>query len=104
MTGEEIKSTYPEYTVYVHYFPNFPNEDISVLPWNHYADKGKTYKECSDALAKSTGFTERQDKDLYNLAVKIEKDKKSKVDISEFAERLRNISFDIDSLLKDCEE
>lgn len=101
MTGEEIKSTYPEYTVYVHYFPN---GDISVLPWNYYADRGKTYKECSDALAKSTGFTERQDKDLYNLAVKIEKDKKSKVDISEFAERLRQISFDIDSLLKDYEE
>lgn len=28
----------------------------------------------------------------------------TKVDISEFAERLRNISFDIDSLLEDCEE
>lgn len=74
MTEEEIKSTYPEYTVYVYYSNN---GDISVLPWNHYADRGKTYKECSDALAKSTGFTERQDKDLYNLAVKIDKDKKS---------------------------
>ena len=101
MTKEEIKSTYPEYTVYVHYNND---GDISVQPWNFYADRGKTYKECSDALAKSTGFTERQDKDLYNLAVKIEKDKKSKEDISEFAERLRNISFDIDALLKDCEE
>lgn len=66
--------------------------------------KGKTYKECSEALAKATGFTERQDKDLYNLAVKIEKDKKSKVDISEFVERLQDISLDIDSLLADCEE
>lgn len=101
MTEEEIKSTYPEYTVYVHYTNN---GDISVVPWNHYADRGKTYKECSDALAKSTGFTERQDKDLYNLAVKIEKDKKSKVDISEFVERLQDISLDIDSLLADCEE
>lgn len=101
MTEEEIKSTYPEYTVYVYYSPN---GDISVLPWNHYAERGKTYKECSDALAKSTGFTERQDKDLYNLAVKIEKDKKSKVDISEFVERLQDISLDIDSLLADCEE
>ena len=54
MTEEEIKSTYPEYTVYVYYSNN---GDISVLPWNHYADKGKTYKECSDALAKSTAFT-----------------------------------------------
>ena len=100
MTEEEIKSTYPEYTVYVYYSNN---GDISVLPWNHYADKGKTYKECSDALAKSTAFTERQDKDLYNLAMKNERNK-SKVDISEFAERLRNISFDIDSLLEECEE
>lgn len=101
MTEEEIKSTYPEYTVYVHYSNN---GDISILSWNYYADKGKTYKECSDALAKSTGFTERQDKDLYNLAVKIEKDKKSKIDISEFVERLQDIYLDIDSLLADCEE
>lgn len=99
MTIEEIKSTYPEYTVYVHYFNG---GDISVQPWNYYADRGKTYKECSDALAKSTDYTERQDKDLYNLALKNEKNE-SKVDISEFAERLRNISFDIDSLLEDCE-
>ena len=99
MTYEEIKSTYPEYTVYVYYYPN---GDLSVLPWNHYADMGKTYKECSDALAKSTGFTERQDKDLYNLAMKNKKNKQ-KVDISEFVERLRNISFDIDSLLEDFE-
>ena len=100
MTKEGIKSTYPEYTVYVHYFNG---GDISVQPWNFYADRGRTYKECSDALAKSTGYTERQDKDLYNLAVKCEKIK-STVDISEFAKRLRNISFDIDTLLEDCEE
>lgn len=99
MTDKEIKSAYPEYTVYVYYNPN---GDISVQPWNFYADKGKTYKECSDALAKSTGYTERQDKDLYNLAMKNEKNK-SKADISEFVERLRNISFDIDGLLEDCE-
>lgn len=98
--GEEMKSTYPEYTVYVHYYPN---GDISVQPWNYYADRGKTYKECSEALAKKfTGFTERQDKDLYNLAMKNEKNK-SKV-VSEFAARLRNISYEIDSLLEDCEE
>lgn len=101
MTEEEIKSTYPEYTVYVHYYND---GEISVQTWNFYAGKGKTYKECSEALAKATGFTERQDKDLYNLAVKIEKDKKSKVDISEFVERLQDISLDIDSLLADCEE
>lgn len=70
MTKEEIKSTYPEYTVYVYY--NLDGE-ISVSTWNYYADRGKTYKECSDVLAKSTGFTERQDKDLYNLAMKNEK-------------------------------
>lgn len=100
-TDEEMKSTYPEYTVYVHYYPN---GDISIQPWNYYADRGKTYKECSDALAKKfTGFTERQDKDLYNLAMKNEKNK-SKVDVSEFADRLRNISYEIDSLLEDCEE
>lgn len=100
-TGEEMKSTYPEYTVYVHYSND---GDISVQPWNYYADRGKTYKECSDALAKKfTGFTERQDKDLYNLAMKNEKNK-SKVDVSEFAARLRNISYEIDSLLEDCEE
>lgn len=101
MTEKEIKSTYPEYTVYVHYYND---GEISVQTWNFYADRGKTYKECSEALAKSTDFTERQDKDLYNLAVKIEKDKKSKVDISEFVERLQDISLDIDSLLADCEE
>ena len=54
MTDEEIKSTYPEYTVYVYYSNN---GYISVKPWNYYAKRGKTYKECSDALAKSTVFT-----------------------------------------------
>ena len=35
--------------------------------------------------------------------MKIEKDKKSNVDISEIVERLQDISLDIDSLLADCE-
>lgn len=100
MTDEEIKSTYPEYTVYVYYSSN---GDISVTPWNNYAEIGKTYKECSVAVAKSTGFfTERQDKDLYNLAMKMKKNQ-SKVDISDFVERLQNIYYEVDSLLEDCE-
>lgn len=101
MTEEEIKSTYPEYTVYVCYSPD---GDISVTPWNNYAEIGKTYEECSAAVAKSTGFfTERQDKDLYNLAMKMKKNQ-SKMSDSEFVERLRNIYYEVDSLLEDCEE
>lgn len=42
MIKEEIKSTYLEYTVYVYYSHD---GKISVTPWNHYAEIGKTYKE-----------------------------------------------------------
>ena len=101
MTDEEIKSTYPEYTVYVCYVRD---GEISVTPWNNYAEIGKTYEECSAAVAKSEGyFTERQDKDLYNLAMKMKKNQ-SKIGDSDFVERLRNIYYEVDSLLEDCEE
>ena len=41
MTEEEIKSTYPEYTVYVHYYND---GEIFVQTWNFYAGKGKHTK------------------------------------------------------------
>jgi TATA-box binding protein (TBP) (component of TFIID and TFIIIB) len=98
---EKAKATFPKYTVYLCY----RGGKTTVTTSDHYAQYGKTYQECTEAMNKTPqDFKERQDEDLYNIAKEIERKKESTIDLEEFIERLRNISSDIDELLLDLEE
>jgi len=105
MTTEEIRATFPAYTVYL-FEEN--NEVKNLHTSEYYVRFGKNYEQCTEAMNKHElkKWREKQDKDLYQVAkiLESERDKHSEISQSDFADRLRNISFDIDRLLEDIEQ
>lgn len=98
---EKIKETFPKFTVYVCY----RGDRTTAKTGDWYAEKGKDYSACTEALKKEPeDFKERQDEDLFNIVREKELNEKQTKDVSEFIERLRNISFEVDELLDDMEE
>lgn len=102
---EKAKATFPEFTVYIKYFDE---NQITVQSCDHYAEFGKSYSDCTAAMKRnaSDGWFERQDKDLYFLALRLEKKEKEskKNDIAEIRERLSSISMDLDNLIEDIDD
>ena len=105
VTTEEIekaKQTFPKFTVYVCYRCG----QTKAKTGEHYADLGKDYYACTEALkkAKEGEFKERQDEDLFNIVRKQELREEEKSDLGNFIERLRDIGNDIDNLLDDYDD
>lgn len=104
MTEEEIKEcekTFPVYTVYV---CRKNGKIIRAETFHKYANWGKTYKECSEKVKSKDEYEEIQDKNLYEVALLLEKEKQETKFDTDYLEKLRNISSDIDELLNDMDE
>ena len=100
-TIARAKQTFPKYTVYVCYRGGITTAHTG----DHYAELGKDYHECTEALKKTPqDFKERQDEDLYNLVREKELDKKSNIDLENLADRLRDIAYDLDDIIDDLED
>ena len=98
---EKAKQTFPKFTVYVCY----RGGEISAKTGDYYAEIGKDYNSCTEALKKFNGeFKERQDEDLFNIVRKQELRKEEKTDINELIDRLRDIGNEIDNLLLDYDD
>jgi hypothetical protein len=104
VTTEEIekaKQTFPKFTVYLCY----RGGETTARTGEYYADFGKDYHDCTEALKKSNGeFKERQDEDLFNIVRKQELRKEEKTDFSDLLDRLRDIGNEIDNLLNDYDD
>ena len=105
VTTEEIekaKKTFPKFTVYVCY----RGGETTAKTGEWYADFGKDYNCCTEALkkAKEGEFKERQDEDLFNIVRKQELRKEEKTDLSDLLDRLRDIGNEIDNLLNDYDD
>lgn len=105
-TEEEIEKalqSFPKFTVYVCYRGDKPSYSTG----ERYANYGKDYNACTEALkkAKEGEFKERQDEDLFNVVREKELRAKEDLDtgLNSFINRLREISYEIDNLLNDYE-
>ena len=69
---EEVKKSYPKYTVYI--CRNTEGEIVTIQPYDAYANSGRTYEMCKERLSnkqKEEGaytWEEKQDKDLYETS------------------------------------
>ena len=98
---EKAKQTFPKFTVYVCY----RGGEISAKTGDYYAEIGKDYNSCTQALKKFNGeFKERQDEDLFNIVRKQELRKEVETDFSDLLDRLRDIGNEIDNLINDYED
>ena len=104
MTEKELRATFPEWTVYL-----FEEEGKikNLHTSEYYLQFGKSYEQCTKALNNQNPkkWREKQDKDLYQVAtiLEIERNQHQEISQSDFADRLRDISFDIDRLLQDLD-
>lgn len=72
MTEEEIKATYPEFTVFI----CEENGKIKkVDSFDYYAKRNKTYKECLKKLESKKNWRCVQNSDLYQVTKMLEKQK-----------------------------
>ena len=100
-TISRAKQTFPKFTVYICY----RGGETTARTGEYYAELGKDYYDCTEALKKSNGeFKERQDEDLFNIVRKQELRKEEESDFGNFIERLRDIGNEIDNLLNDYDD
>lgn len=100
-TIARAKQTFPKYTVYVCY----RGGETTAFTGEHYAELGKDYHDCTEALNKSNGeFKERQDEDLFNIVRKQELKKEKRINTENLVDRLRDIAYDLDDLIDDIED
>lgn len=90
----EVKATFPQYTVYMCYRGEVPTAHTG----EYYANFGKDYTDCTRAKeqAKEGDFVERQDKDLYFLAKRLEERNEDETDCGRLKDLLERISEMID--------
>lgn len=101
---DKALQSFPKFTVYVCYRGDKPSYSTG----EHYADLGKDYNACTEALkkAKEGEFKERQDEDLFNVVREKELRDKEAVDtgLNSLIDRLCKISYEIDDLINDFEK
>lgn len=100
MTEEELKSTYPDNTVFLY------KENDVVLRANtsdFYVARKKDYQSCSEAIKKNPYYAEVQDKNLYQVVQLLEKEQQTKIckecivnDLTEIVYQLNSIIDDLD--------
>ena len=101
MTEEEIKATYPEYTVYI-YEEN--GAIVQIQPFDFYAKRGKTYEECVERMKGKEGWREAQNSDLYQVTKMLEKEKRSLKCLGDYIDRLSDISNELDNITNDMQK
>lgn len=99
---EAAKATFPQYTVYMCYRGDKPSAHTG--DW--FANFGKDYADCTRAKeqAKEGDFVERQDKDLYTLAKKLEAKSEHEPTIERLKEFISHISDLIEDEILDWED
>lgn len=98
MSDEEIKATYPEYTVIV-YEEN--GEIKRANTSDYYAEYGKTYDDALERLKKNNGWRIIQSRELYQVTKILEKEQKKEKCASDYFERIQDISNELDNLVND---
>ncbi len=76
MNNEELRKTYPAYTVFI--CRNYENEITNILPFDYFIRLRKSYDECKKKLSEKResvffGWEVKQDKDLYEIACILQK-------------------------------
>lgn len=100
MTGEELKKTYPDNTVFLY------KKNGVVLRANtsdFYVARGKDYQLCSEAIKKNPCYTEVQDKNLYQVVQLLEKAQQTEIDKDCIVNGLKEIVFQLNSIIDDLE-
>ena len=104
MTKNELRATYPEWTVYLF------DENLQVNNMHtseYFVQLEKDYKQCTEAINKqdTKKWIEKQDRYLFQIIRILEQEREQHKDISksEFVDRLRDIGYDIDRLIDDME-
>lgn len=100
MTKEELKSTYPEYTVFLY------KENDVVLRANtsdFYVAREKDYQSCSEAIKKNPYYTEVQDKNLYQVVQLLEEAQQTEIDKDSIVNGLTEIVYQLNSIIDDLE-
>lgn len=101
MTEEEIKATYPEFTVFI-YEEN--GKIVKVDSFDYYAKRNKTYEECLEKLQTRKGWRCVQNSDLYQVTKMLEKQMCGLKCLADFTERIAMVSEDLDRIVSDMEE
>lgn len=100
MTKEELKKTYPEYTVFLY------KENDVVLRANtsdYYVARKKDYQSCSEVIKKKPSYTEVQDKNLYQVVQLLEKEQQNAIDKDSVVNDLTEIVCQLNSIIDDLE-
>lgn len=100
MTKEELKKTYPDYTVFL-----YKVNDVVVRAntSDFYVARKKDYQSCSEAIKKNPFFTEVQDKILYQVVQLLEKEQQNAIDKDSIVNGLTEIVYQLNSIIDDLE-
>ena len=102
---EEIKTTYPANTVYLSYDKG--GHVNGAIPFDWYAERGKTYSECCEKLKvkrDEVTFKEVQDADLYELSKLYQKRVHAAAQLSSVRLILESVIEDLQETLDEIEE
>lgn len=104
---DEITETYPKYTVYI--CRDAEGVITQLQPFDVYAKAEKTYEQCKEKLenrSKEDGmFTweEKQDKDLYEIALILKRQRRSNTNQDVIHSKLIQIVYDLEEICNDME-
>ena len=102
---DEIANTYPKYTVYI--CRDTEGVITQLQPFDVYAKAEKTYEQCKEKLenrSKEDGmFTweEKQDKDLYEIAFILKRERRSNANQDVIHSKLVQIVYDLEEICND---
>ena len=105
---DEITGTFPKYTVYI--CRNTEGVITQLHPFDMYAKAEKTYEQCKEKLenrSKEDGmFTweEKQDKDLYEIALILKRERRSNTNQDVIHSKLVQIVYDLEEICNDMED
>lgn len=91
MTKEELRKTYPEYTVFI---LERDNKICRVNTSEYYIAKNKSWDECIAAVKQMHDYRVKQDKDLFEVTLLKEQEEaqyKQKISLTEIIDRLEGV-------------
>ena len=108
MNDEDLKKSYPEYTVFI--CRDSKGVITQIQPFDVYVSYRKTYAECKEKLEKrredktySSSWEERQDKDLYEVACILRRRSVSKKGRDFALDSLRQVISDLEDICEDLD-
>ena len=109
MNIEEIKNTYPANTVYLSYDKS--GNINGAIPFDYYAERGKTYGDCIEAQKKErveVTFKEVQSPEVYDVCRLYQKERKKaaifdsvRFVIEDVIDSLQDLKDDIDEIAEE---